>query len=147
MPVLGASSVRAAVASDADAVFDLACLLATSFVPTRNAFDASFAALQPDDQARLLVAEDHGGAVAGYLLGFVHPTFFANGKVAWIEEAMVRPDRRRLGLGRALVAQFEEWSRHRGANQVALATRRAEDFYDALGFERSAVYFRKLLTP
>jgi GNAT superfamily N-acetyltransferase len=146
MPVHGASRVRTALATDADAVFGLACGLATSFAPTRPSFDANFAVLRTQEDARLLVVEDHDGVVAGYLLGFAHATFFANGTVTWIEELAVRADRRRLGLGRALVDRFEHWSLDRGANLVALATRRAEGFYGVLGYERSAVYFRKRLT-
>jgi GNAT superfamily N-acetyltransferase len=145
MPVRGASSVRTALLTDSDAIFGLACALAVSFVPTRQAFDANLGTVLSDADARVLVADDHAGAVVGYLLGFAHPTFFADGLVTWIEEVVVSPDRRRLGLGRALVSAFEEWSRARHARLVALATRRADDFYDTLGYERSAVYFRKRL--
>ena len=72
-------------------------------------------------------------------------TFFANGKVAWVEEIMVGSSRRKAGVGRALMTAFEEWSANRGAKLVALATRRAAEFYRALGYEESAIYFRKLL--
>ncbi|HMH89603.1 MAG TPA: hypothetical protein VK586_00830 [Streptosporangiaceae bacterium] len=34
---------------------------------------------------RLLVAADEGGCL-GYVLGFAHPAFYANGPVAWVEE-------------------------------------------------------------
>ena len=40
---------------------------------------------------------------------------------------------------------FEAWAKEREVKQIALATRRASDFYKALGYEESAVYFRKLL--
>jgi len=32
---------------------------------------------------RLLVAADEGGCL-GYVLGFAHPAFYANGPVAWV---------------------------------------------------------------
>jgi GNAT superfamily N-acetyltransferase len=133
--------------SDADAIFDLASAMASSFTPTRLVFQESIAKLLTDRNAVVLVVEDEERSVSGYLLGFAHLAFFANGVVAWIEEIAVRSERRRQGLGRALVDEFEEWSRTRHARLVALATRRADAFYGALGYERSAVYFRKGLAP
>ena len=56
---------------------------------------------------------------------------------------MVRADHRGAGVGRALMAAAEDWARERGAAYVALATRRAADFYPALDFEESATYFKK----
>ena len=83
--------------------------------------------------------------VIGYLLGLDHLTFYANGRVAWIEEVAVRQDWRRRGVGRALTAAFESWTTQRGAKLIALATRRATGFYQSLGYEESATYFRKLV--
>jgi hypothetical protein len=40
---------------------------------------------------------------------------------------------------------FEAWARHGRARFVALATRRARDFYEALGYCEDAAYFRKVL--
>jgi hypothetical protein len=40
---------------------------------------------------------------------------------------------------------FEAWAQTREARLVALATRRAAPFYQAIGYEESAIYFRKLL--
>jgi GNAT superfamily N-acetyltransferase len=70
---------------------------------------------------------------------------YANGLVGWIEELMVDPGQRRGGIGRLLVSAAEEWIEAQDAVMVALATRRAEDFWLAVGYEESAVYFRKLL--
>ena len=81
----------------------------------------------------------------GYLLGFVHPAFFANGPVAWVEEVLVRPEYRGRGAGRALMSAFEQHAAGRDCRLVALATRRAAAFYRALGYQESAVYFRKVL--
>jgi GNAT superfamily N-acetyltransferase len=74
-----------------------------------------------------------------------HYTLFANGRVAWVEEIMVRADMRGQGIGRALMEAFEAWARSRSSRLVALATRRAAPFYAALDYEESAIYFRKLL--
>lgn len=43
------------------------------------------------------------------------------------------------------MSAFERWAAAEGCALVALATRRAAPFYRAIGYEESAVYFRKLL--
>jgi GNAT superfamily N-acetyltransferase len=94
--------------------------------------------------ACLLVALD-GHEHVGYLLGFQHLTFYANGPVAWAEEVYVRSQDRGRGIGRALMRSFEQWAATQGCTLIALATRRAAPFYRALGYEESASYFRKVL--
>ena len=81
----------------------------------------------------------------GYLLGFRHLTFYANGPVGWVEEVVVRDQDRGRGIGRVLMGAFERWAAAEGCTLVALATRRAAPFYRALGYEESASYFRKVL--
>ena len=136
--------VRRATPEDVDRVFSLASDLATSFEVEERTFKASYRHVVTDDHALLLVVEDNG-EIVGYCLGFDHVTFFANGRVAWVEEMMVSSSHRRKGVGRSLMAAFERWSAARGAKLVALATRRAAEFYRAVGYEESATYFRKML--
>jgi GNAT superfamily N-acetyltransferase len=136
--------IRNATAADADALFELARQLATSFRPQREAFEQCLREVATDPSAWLAVAE-RDGTVLGYCLGFDHVAFYANGRVAWVEEIVVRPEWRRSRLGARLMTAFEDWARSRGARLVALATRRAAPFYTALGYEESAAYFRKLL--
>ena len=138
------ATIRGAVASDSEAVFVLTKAFSTSFEPEPEAFARSFEHLLSDDGALLLVA-DEDGSVCAYLLGFVHETLFANGPVAWVEELMVAENKRREGVGASLIREFEAWAGQRGARLVALATRRASEFYVARGYEESAAYFRKLL--
>ncbi len=137
------SSVRPAVPDDAEAVRVLAAEVALTFAPDSAAFAASFAAVRAARHAHLLVV-DIDEMVGGYLLGVEHPTFFANGPVGWIEELGVRADLRRHGLGAQLVRAFEERVRPR-CRLVALATTRADTFYQAIGYQRRARYLRKLL--
>lgn len=137
-------SVRHAASSDAAAVADLACQLARSFPFSRTRFDASFASLLNAEDACLLLAVD-GGTALGYLLGFEHITFYANGPVAVVEEILVRAEFRGLGIGRTLMGAFERWGVRRNCGLVTLATRRAVPFYVALGYEESAAYLRKVL--
>lgn len=127
-------------------LFELVSRFATSFVPERSSFETSLQAVLADESAWLGVAVE-AGAIVGYCLGFDHPTFYANGSVAWVEEIMVREDRHRSGVGRILMDAFEQWASDRGDRLVGLATRRAATFYSGLGYEESATFFRKLLPP
>jgi GNAT superfamily N-acetyltransferase len=136
--------IRRARTDDADGVADLATELAQSFPFARDRFGLSYPALVAADHACLLLGVD-GEERLGYLLGFQHLTFYANGPVAWVEEVVVRRQDRSRGVGRALMSAFEQWAADSGCALVALATRRAAPFYRALGYEESAAYFRKVL--
>jgi GNAT superfamily N-acetyltransferase len=135
---------RVAEPHDAAAIMGLAQAFATSFAVEHAAFQRAFEVLLTDAHARLIVAEQDG-QVIGYLLGFLHATFYANGPVAWVEEISVSESARRQGVGRLLVQDFERWAAECHAKLVALATRRATMFYQTLGYEESATYLRKLL--
>ncbi|HIG29773.1 MAG TPA: N-acetyltransferase [Verrucomicrobiales bacterium] len=137
-------TIRQSELDDCEAVFVLAKQFASSFAVERAAFDKSYTVLQQSSDAYLGVAAD-GGRVVGYVLGFDHYTFFANGRVSWLEEIMVSEDSRRCGIGRRLMDSFESWAKVRSSKLVALATRRAASFYFSIGYEESATYFRKLL--
>ncbi|MEN3533981.1 GNAT family N-acetyltransferase [Microbispora sp. ZYX-F-249] len=142
----GDLQLRRAEKSDADEIFALAREFALTFRPERAPFDAALPQLLENEDAFLIVATVDG-TVRGYLLGFTHLTLFANGRVAWVEEAMIESSYRRHGIGRRLLEEFETWARSRQAGYVALATRRAAEFYGALGYEISATYYRKMLRP
>jgi len=136
--------IRPAQYADAEAVLALAKPFATSFVVEEQAFQHAFAALLASPQAYLSVAET-AQQLVGYVLGFEHYTFFANGRVAWVEEITVMEAWRRQGIGQLLMREFEAWAAAKGCKLVGLATRRAAAFYQALGYEESATYFRKIL--
>jgi GNAT superfamily N-acetyltransferase len=137
-------TTRKASPGDLDALFGLVQKFAMSFPVSLQTFESSARQLVEDDAAWFRVAECDG-AVVGYCLGFDHLAFYANGRIAWVEEIMVEAEWRRKGIGALLMAGFEQWTRSRGSKLVALATRRAAGFYAALGYEESATYFRKLL--
>ena len=140
----GFGAIRPAALAGLEQVFALTREFATSFRPELELFRGSVCRLLEDRDALLLVAAQ-SGLVNGYLLGFDHDTLFANGRVAGIEELMVRKDQRRNRIGSLLVSHFEHWARSRGSRLVALATRRASHFYSAIGYQESAKYYRKLL--
>ena len=66
-----------------------------------------------------------------------------DGHRGWVYYLAVAPDRRRHGLGRALMAAAEAWLRARGAPKIQLMVRAgndaAVDFYATLGLERQDV--------
>jgi GNAT superfamily N-acetyltransferase len=136
--------IRPAGPGDADSVAALAAELAQSFAFSEERFRVTYPALLAAGGTRLLLAVN-GTESTGYLLGFRHLTFYANGPVAWVEEIVVRQHDRGQGTGRALMNEFEQWAAAQGCALVALATRRAAPFYGALGYEESATYFRKVL--
>jgi GNAT superfamily N-acetyltransferase len=136
--------IRTGIREDGASLFHLAAQFATSFTVEEAVFHASLSRLLGDPGACVLVAETEGEAI-GCLLGFEHLAFFANGRVAWVEEIMVAETVRRQGIGRHLMDTFSAWARSRQCRLVALATRRAASFYLSIGYEESAAYFRKLL--
>jgi enamine deaminase RidA (YjgF/YER057c/UK114 family)/GNAT superfamily N-acetyltransferase len=136
--------IRRAGAEDAGPVAALAAELAQSFAFSREKFDRYYPELLTERDACLLLATG-GGECLGYLLGFRHLTFYANGPVGWVEEIVVRSGHRGRGIGRALMGAFEHWATDRDCALAALATRRAAPFYRALGYEESAIYHRKIL--
>lgn len=139
-----APSVRPAEQTDADQLFRLATQLATSAVPQRTAFDRSLDQILAHQDQRLLVAID-ADQLRGYLYGMVHPAFHANGPIGWVEELIVDETTRGTGVGRRLMTAFERWAfDDRDARHISLATRRAGNFYRAIGYQESATYFKRV---
>ncbi len=91
--------IRPADARDVEQLFTLAGILATSFTPERAPFYRAFAHLFKQEDALILVAEE-GGKLQGYLLGFDHFAFFANGRLSYVEELFVQESHRGYGLGK-----------------------------------------------
>lgn len=138
--------IRKARSDDVLHLLPLVQEFVTSFELDPRSYQATYRRVLHNDSACALVAE-HRGQIVGYLLGFIHDTFYANGQVAWVEEIMVHAEHRRAGLGTSLMRCFESWCEDRGAMLSALATRRASDFYEAIGYKASATYLRRVLQP
>jgi predicted N-acetyltransferase YhbS len=139
-------TIRPATRDDAKAVHPLAKGMAVSFAVNDEAFNESFFAILQAKSMQLFVAVDNKtDVVVGYCLATNHPTFYANGNVAWVEEIAVDIAHQRQGIGRALMHAAELFARDNGCKLLALATRRAGDFYNAIGYEDSATYWRKVL--
>jgi GNAT superfamily N-acetyltransferase len=139
--------IRHATSEDVDDVWPLVNDFAISYRPERSAFERSFSELLERSDTLVLVALSSMDAVVGYLLGSYHGTFFANGPVAWIEELMVSDEFRRRGVATQLMSAAERWAKSIPTSYIALASRRAGDFYLRAGYEQSATYFRKPFVP
>ena len=136
--------IRPAGTDDRRQLLPLARDLATSYEVDPDSFGAALEAVLAAPTSLLLVAE-RGPDLIGYALAQLHHTFHANGVVVWVEEVLVDESRRAGGVGRDLMVEVEAWGARNGAAYVALATRRAEGFYRALGYQPSATYLKRVL--
>lgn len=126
--------IEEAGASDATAVVDLweRCGSTRPWNPPHRDFDAALAGAT----STVLVARDGDTLIGSVMAGF-------DGHRGWIYYLAVAPERRRAGLGRALMAAAEDWLRTRRAPKVQLMVRDGNDdaiaFYRAIGFAEQPV--------
>lgn len=67
---------------------NLVKVFSISFKANHSLFNESITHILADDSVLLLIAEINKQVIS-YCLGFIHFTFYANGKVSWLEEIMV----------------------------------------------------------
>ncbi len=88
----------------------------------------------------VLVAENQGEIVGFLVLSYVSAL---TGLRAWIDDIAVDPERRRQGIGQALVEAAIQRASRRGATHLFMDTSRgsldAQRFYRACGFEEDGV--------
>ena len=138
------TAVRPAASTDAGALAGLVAGFPTPTPPSADAFARAFHAKLADPKSCQLVAEQDGQLV-GYVSGYCHPTFYARGQTAWVDEILVDESSRGRGLGRLLMEAFEEWARGHDCVLVSLATRGTTGFYEHLGYSSRASYYKKYL--
>ena len=142
-PVYGAAvdevTIRDAREGDESAIFALIFELAT-YEKLRDDVSGDAETLRRElfeaETAEALIAEADGAVVGYALLARTFSTFECRAGI-WIEDIYVRPESRKLGVGRALFARVaalaveRDWPRVEWAvldwNQLAI------DFYDGLG--------------
>ena len=129
---------------DFDDLWPLIADFGHTISPEREVAASSFQALEASADAVVLVARD-GEELVGYCLVNRQYTLFANAPVGYVQELMVKPEARRGGVARALMGAAERWCADAGCAYVSVATRRAGDFYRAVGYEESATFFKKTL--
>ena len=127
---------------DANVVWGFLQSFATSHAPSRITFDRDYPLLIQRDGTHLLLARREGIAV-GYLLAHQTLTLFAGGQILEILELYVEANYRGEGIGKALVEEAIHRAMATGCLEAVVSTRRAQGFYEALGFHPSATYLKR----
>jgi GNAT superfamily N-acetyltransferase len=143
-PVYGAGvvSVRPAREEDCEAIFELILELA-SYEKLRDEVSGDAEILRRElfdaRTAEALIAEADGEMVGYALICGTFSTFECRAGI-WIEDVYVRPEKRKLGAGRALFAHIAALARERDWPRVEWAVlewnQLAIDFYEGLGATR-----------
>jgi len=139
-------SIRAMLESDADAVHRLAVQLGYPTTPAATL--ARVRAVLASNVADAFVAEDAEGRVLGWAHVFAAP-FLESGPNAELGGLVVDESARGRGIGTALVARAESWTRERGIGKLCLRSNvvrtEAHAFYQKLGFaiQKSQFKFQK----
>ena len=89
----------------------------------------------PDPPARVLLATDPAGAVAGMALYYVTFSTFLGRPGIWLEDLFVRPESRGQGHGSALLRALRERTEGRVEWSVLDWNQPAIDFYRSIGAE------------
>ena len=141
--------IRHVAPNDAEALAALAGQLGYPSTPAEIEARLRLLHAHPDLHA-VYVAEDPGGAVAGWLHVFVS-AHLESDAFAEVGGLVVDERQRGGGVGEALVRQAEAWARERGLGQPRVRSNvvreRAHRFYERQGFERlkDQVVFQKRL--
>jgi ribosomal protein S18 acetylase RimI-like enzyme len=97
---------------------------------------ADFARAVAGETSAVLLRREDDALVASVMVGH-------DGHRGWVYYLAVAPERRRAGLGRAMMGAAEDWLRAHGAPKLQLMVRDTNDaaqaFYEALGLERQPV--------
>lgn len=131
--------------------FDAIARLSASFAGRGDDVDSrdlrtEFNRVVDDCGCQLVVVEDSDQAVVGYALAAIHPSFIARRPIVWVEELFVDPGQRSRGYGGALMAALHRWANEIGASHLALATKAAGGYYEALGYSAQATYYKRYLS-
>lgn len=136
--------IRPAQLHDAESLFALVRTFPAPTPPDESVFMSTLRAKLPDRASYVGVA-DLEGRLVGYVAGYSHPTFYAGGTTAWVDELLVETDFRGQGIGRRLMEAIERWAATRDCKLVSLATSGARSFYEHLGYQTGASYYKKYL--
>ena len=141
-----------ATADDLPALADLLRELFTlesDFVPARDKQLAGLQLILDNPALGRLFVLRVDGEVAGMANALVSVSTAQGTRVLLLEDVIVSARYRAAGLGRMLVEHVCAWAKSAGMTRVTLLADKdnapALAFYDALGFEKSAMVVRRLL--
>jgi GNAT superfamily N-acetyltransferase len=107
--------------------------------PLPSCYAEALASIAADPRNMLLVAEREGAVVGAFHLTILQYVAYRGGRVAQIENVIVEPAARGLGVGAAMMAWAIDEARRQGCFRVQLtsnkARTRAHRFYERLGFK------------
>jgi GNAT superfamily N-acetyltransferase len=137
-------NIREAKMEDAEEVIALA-----KEFPSPTKLDETFFHLTWDkkltDHNSYIGVAESGNSIVGYVSGYLHLAFYANGTTFWVDEIFVKEDLRKNGVGRNLMESIVPWVEGRDCKLIALASNNAKEFYSELSFHDSARYFKKYI--
>jgi len=136
--------IRKANSEDTGQIFILANQLSESININQAIFEQNFEELIHSNIHCILVAEINQ-TVEGYLSGYFHKAFYANGQVAFIDEIVVDSRLRNLSIGKRLLEEFEAIAKINKSVLISLATSGAKGFYEKLGYSSKSGYYKKYL--
>ena len=133
--------VREATAEDVEIIHALAGELAGvvgDSSPTLEAVQARLSELLEEPRARVLVAEDEGGAVVGMASLWIKPDLAHGDTVVEVPTLVVAEGSRRGGVGKLLMEEIQGLAAENDAHLIELVATRenasARNFYKSLGF-------------
>ncbi len=133
--------VREATAEDVEIIHALAGELAGvvgDSSPTLEAVQARLSELLEEPRARVLVAEDEGGAVVGMASLWIKPDLAHGDTVVEVPTLVVAEGSRREGVGKLLMEEIQGLAAENDAHLIELVATRenasARNFYKSLGF-------------
>ena len=129
---------------DDQAVFQLALTFPSPTSIDQTTFSETWNEKFRDDHSYVGIAEETRGVV-GYVAGYMHSPFYANGPTFWVDEILIAETLRSRGIGKLLMQSVSQWAGSRGCKQVLLASSGAGDFYQSLGYKATAQYFKKYI--
>lgn len=108
-------------------------------LPLPPCYAEALASIAADPRNMLIVAERDGAVIGAFHLTILQYVAYHGGRVAQIENVIVDPAARRLGVGAAMMAWAVDEARRQGCFRVQLtsnkARTRAHRFYERLGFK------------
>jgi GNAT superfamily N-acetyltransferase len=106
--------------------------------PLPACYREALAAIAMDPANMLVVAEREGAVIGAFHLTIIQYVAYRGGRVAQIENVIVDPGARGLGVGAAMMVWAIDEARRRGCFRVQLTSNkarvRAHRFYERLGF-------------
>ncbi|MEP7121693.1 MAG: GNAT family N-acetyltransferase [Byssovorax sp.] len=106
--------------------------------PLPSCYAEALASIATDPRSMLMVAESDGAVIGAFHLTILQYVAYRGGRVAQIENVIVEPGARRLGVGAAMMTWAIDEARRQGCFRVQLtsnkARTRAHRFYERLGF-------------